>query len=230
MMTRSIEEYRERLRAGTTRPLPDYPEGSRERLYAENEWRVERIVRGRIRTDDEDVIQAGHVGCWKATERFDPSVASFSTYGTYHVRNEAGHECRRRELIHTPAYLLEAIRGGKHARRLKEAKAVQAIRFHGIGREPGEVQDVAGEDADEAAGLVMLDELREAIAAAMTALWHADRRLPEIMARRFGLGGREPEMLREIGERFGVSRERTRQLVDRGLEVLRVHLERSMAS
>jgi RNA polymerase primary sigma factor len=43
----------------------------------------------------------------------------------------------------------------------------------------------------------------------------------EILALRFGLDDREPETLETIGKRFGVTRERIRQIEVKSLEKLR---------
>jgi RNA polymerase primary sigma factor len=229
-MTRSIEEYRERLRGGTTRPLPDYPEGSPQKMCMDNDGLVWATVERQYATRDDDMIQAGRVGNLKAVEKFDPAKARYSTYATQWIWNLASLERSRRGLIHIPKYLRRSYPGGKHKARLAEAEAARAMRCHGIGREAGEVPDLESADSGEVADLELVEEIRSTVAGATTALWHLDRRLPEIMARRFGLDGREPETLGEIGGRFGVSKERARQIIGKGLEVLRVHFERSMAS
>jgi RNA polymerase sigma factor (sigma-70 family) len=48
-----------------------------------------------------------------------------------------------------------------------------------------------------------------------------NRRWREILERRFGLGGREPQTLQEIADIFGLTRERVRQIENKILEKLR---------
>ena len=48
-----------------------------------------------------------------------------------------------------------------------------------------------------------------------------DRRERSIINQRFGLTGRNPKTLEQVGERFGVTRERIRQLQNRALEKMR---------
>jgi len=49
----------------------------------------------------------------------------------------------------------------------------------------------------------------------------------QILRRRFGLDGLDPETLEVVGERFGVTRERIRQIEAMALEKLRVRMERN---
>jgi RNA polymerase primary sigma factor len=52
----------------------------------------------------------------------------------------------------------------------------------------------------------------------------------EILALRFGLNDREPQTLGTIGRRFGVTRERIRQIEAKSLEKLRKILEDKQTS
>jgi RNA polymerase primary sigma factor len=52
-----------------------------------------------------------------------------------------------------------------------------------------------------------------------------DARESKILAMRFGLDNGHPKTLEEVGEHFGVTRERIRQIQDQALQKLRVQME-----
>lgn len=66
-------------------------------------------------------------------------------------------------------------------------------------------------------------DLREEIGGLLDILDHRERR---ILNQRYGLDGRKPKTLEEVGERFGVTRERIRQLQNIALDKLRKALDR----
>ena len=57
-------------------------------------------------------------------------------------------------------------------------------------------------------------------------LLHISEREAEILSLRFGLGAEEPQTLREVGRRMGLSRERVRQIEKRTLAKLKDALTR----
>jgi RNA polymerase sigma factor (sigma-70 family) len=61
------------------------------------------------------------------------------------------------------------------------------------------------------------EQLRDALGGALGALPDRER---QILSWRFGIGGSEPQSYAAIGERLGLSRERVRQLAERGLRQL----------
>jgi len=52
-----------------------------------------------------------------------------------------------------------------------------------------------------------------------------DRRESKILAMRFGLDDGEPKTLEEVGEHFGITRERIRQIQEQALQKMRVRIE-----
>jgi RNA polymerase sigma factor (sigma-70 family) len=74
--------------------------------------------------------------------------------------------------------------------------------------------DEAAEDPTEGIGR---EQLRQTLSGALGELPDRER---QILAWRFGIGGDEPQSYAAIGERLGLSRERVRQLAERGLRHL----------
>ena len=113
---------------------------------------------------------------------------------------------------------------GGGTRRRNEEGRIQGGSCGGHGRELLEVA------ADRAAAPVSESDqqvVREAIAEGMTEL---DEREREIISSHFGLGGRSGALtLEQIGQRFGVTKERIRQIERRALGRLREVLAPSLA-
>ncbi len=76
---------------------------------------------------------------------------------------------------------------------------------------------LSDEDAEDPAEGLVRDELRATLAGALGELPERER---QILAWRFGIGGVEPQSYAAIGLRLALSRERVRQLAERGLRQL----------
>jgi RNA polymerase primary sigma factor len=76
---------------------------------------------------------------------------------------------------------------------------------------------LADEDAEDPAERLAREELRTTLAGALGELPERER---QILSWRFGIGGFEPQSYAAIGVRLGLSRERVRQLAERGLRQL----------
>jgi RNA polymerase primary sigma factor len=72
-------------------------------------------------------------------------------------------------------------------------------------------------DAEHPGEAVGREQLRDALGGALGSLKDRER---QILSWRFGIGGEEPQSYAAIGERLGLSRERVRQLAERGLRQL----------
>jgi RNA polymerase primary sigma factor len=180
--------------------------------------------------------------------------ARFSTYGSWWIKQAIKRALINAvQPIHIPAYMVELIAKWKHAsRELEEAlgrqpsmnelaerlglplkkiriikKAVKA--FHAPSQPPvgedGEsmslaemIADPAGTTPDDAAlladQLATIQRLLEAI----------DDREGMVLQLRFGLDGRDPRTLKQIGEEIGVTRERVRQIELEALRKLNTRL------
>lgn len=175
----------------------------------------------------------------------------FSTYGVYWIRQAILRALKSRRIVRLPENVVDKILAMQRMRqrlyqelgraptpeelavemkttrkeidRLEEASSEvisldRAIR----GRDEEEetplqdlLQDFETPEPGETAGAAMAeDEVREAVATLPT-------REREIVELRFGMSGKAPMTLEEIGETFEISRERVRQLQNVALERLR---------
>ena len=197
-----------------------------------------------------DLIQEGNLGLLKAIPRFDYRRGlRFSTFATWWIRHylvrarqNLGTEVRvpvhlqelagkvrrakvqlRRELGHDPSQ-------SEIAHTLKVSKkSLQSLNGDWLKhREALPVFDSVGEDGSPPAYLAS----NEALADEMLSRHQEDDQLAaaiarmspllvQIVQRRFGLGGVEPETLIQIGESMQLSRERIRQLEKKALSILR---------
>jgi len=197
-----------------------------------------------------DLIQEGNLGLLRAIPRFDYRRGlRFSTFATwwirhYLVRARQNFGAEVRVPVHLHDLAVKANRAkvtfqrkfgrdpdhAELARALKiSEKSVRTLESAWLKhRESLPAFDSVGEDGTQPSYLASEGPLADEI----LTRYQDDERLtaevagmPELLAgiilRRFGLGGGEPETLREIGKSMNLSRERIRQLEQKALRVLR---------
>ncbi|MBR0385080.1 MAG: RNA polymerase sigma factor RpoD/SigA [Erysipelotrichaceae bacterium] len=195
-----------------------------------------------------DLIQEGNIGLLKAVNRFDPEKnVRFASYAQYWIRQAMSRAISQNHVIHLPINLSDTIRRLRRCERELE----QQLEREANDREIAEAMDLTEREVQQlrsytfdavsvdgqlkdAENLTLAEVLpsqhdlsddidkqilKEQLQIALNTLEPRER---EIIVLRYGIEGHDSHTLQQIADKYSITKERVRQIIDQALSHLKV--------